>query len=97
MSLYWFVCYAGSVTDSKRFDSRRTFNSHNDNNHDGNNPTDDESYSRANPVDEVIPTDQSVESLIDVDTGVAVVPSNFKEQEVGVSPDPPSHYPNPHR
>ncbi|KAF8544872.1 hypothetical protein BDD12DRAFT_813691 [Trichophaea hybrida] len=37
---------------------------------------------RANPVDEVIPTDQSIESLIDVHTGVAVVPSDFKEQEV---------------
>ncbi|KAA8906655.1 hypothetical protein FN846DRAFT_948274 [Sphaerosporella brunnea] len=38
--------------------------------------------SRAPPVDEVIPTDQSVESLIDVNTGVAVVPNDFKEQEV---------------
>ncbi|KAF8249815.1 hypothetical protein K440DRAFT_598042 [Wilcoxina mikolae CBS 423.85] len=37
---------------------------------------------RANPVDEVIPTDQSIESLIDVHTGVAVVPSDFREQEV---------------
>ncbi|CCX13164.1 Similar to hypothetical protein [Tuber melanosporum Mel28]; acc. no. XP_002835809 [Pyronema omphalodes CBS 100304] len=37
---------------------------------------------RANPVDEVIVTDQSVESLIDVTTGVAVVPNDFKEQEI---------------
>jgi len=35
-----------------------------------------------NPVDEVIPTDQSIESLIDVNTGVVVVPPDFKEREV---------------
>jgi hypothetical protein len=43
----------------------------------------EKNYSRANPVDEVIVTDQSVESLIDVNTGVAVVPNDFKEREVG--------------
>ncbi|KAI5809260.1 hypothetical protein BZA77DRAFT_391782 [Pyronema omphalodes] len=37
---------------------------------------------RANPVDEVIVTDQSVESLIDVNTGVAVVPNDFEEREI---------------
>jgi len=37
---------------------------------------------RANPVPELMPTDQSVDSLVDVDHGVSVVPSDFKEQEV---------------
>jgi len=45
-------------------------------------PTQSAEEARANPVDEVIPTDQSIDSLIDVHTGVAVVPSDFKEQEV---------------
>lgn len=40
------------------------------------------SHSRANPVDEVIPIDSSVESLIDVDSGVSVVDSDFLEREV---------------
>lgn len=31
---------------------------------------------------EVIPTDRSVDSLIDVDTGVTVVPSDFQEQSI---------------
>jgi hypothetical protein len=38
--------------------------------------------SRAPHVPEIIPTDQSVDSLIDITTGVAVVPSDYKEQEV---------------
>lgn len=39
-------------------------------------------HSRANPVDEVIPIDSSVESLIDVDSGVSVVDSDFLDREV---------------
>ncbi|TGZ77261.1 hypothetical protein EX30DRAFT_398675 [Ascodesmis nigricans] len=43
----------------------------------------DRSYnSRAPPVPEIIPTDRSVDSLIDVDTGIAVVPADFDKQEV---------------
>jgi hypothetical protein len=41
--------------------------------------------SRANPVDEVIPVDSSVSSLVDVDSGVSVVESNFLEKEVCLS------------
>ncbi|KAI5842434.1 hypothetical protein DFP73DRAFT_632654 [Morchella snyderi] len=37
---------------------------------------------RANPVDEVIPVDSSVSSLVDVDSGVSVVESNFLEKEI---------------
>lgn len=40
------------------------------------------SQSRANPVDEVIPVESSVGSLIDVDSGVSVVESDFLEKEV---------------
>lgn len=39
-------------------------------------------HSRANPVDEVISIDSSVESLIDVDSGVSVVDSDFLDREV---------------
>ncbi|KAF3937263.1 hypothetical protein ABW19_dt0200010 [Dactylella cylindrospora] len=38
--------------------------------------------SAAPPLDTVIPTDSSVASLIDVDTGVSVVSSDFPDQEV---------------
>lgn len=41
-----------------------------------------EEEARAPHVPEIIPTDQSVDSLIDITTGVAVVPSDYKEQEV---------------
>lgn len=44
-------------------------------------------HSRANPVDEVITIDSSVESLIDVDSGVSVVDSDFLEREV-ITPEP---------
>lgn len=44
-------------------------------------------HSRANPVDEVITIDSSVESLIDVDSGVSVVDSDFLEREV-TTPEP---------
>lgn len=37
---------------------------------------------RAPPVPEIVPTIQSVGSLVDVDMGVAVVDPGFKEQEV---------------
>lgn len=45
-------------------------------------PPQSEEEARANPVDEVIPTESSVGSLVDVDSGVSVVPSDFLEQEV---------------
>ena len=46
-------------------------------------------HSRANPVPEIIPTDQSIDSLIDVDTsGIPVVPNDFLEQDVRFSPAP---------
>lgn len=44
-------------------------------------------HSRANPVDEVITIDSSIESLIDVDSGVSVVDSDFLEREV-ITPQP---------
>lgn len=88
MPWYLFVCYSESLTRNVSILGVRP-TSHDDGSRDGNNPTDDETYSRANPVDEVIPTDQSVESLIDVNTGVAVVPNDFLEQEVCVSPAHP--------
>ncbi|KAF8457602.1 hypothetical protein BDZ91DRAFT_744144 [Kalaharituber pfeilii] len=37
---------------------------------------------RANPVDTVIPQDTSTSSLVDVDSGVTVVPSDFRSQPV---------------
>ncbi|KAI5779268.1 hypothetical protein EDC01DRAFT_633961 [Geopyxis carbonaria] len=37
---------------------------------------------RAQPVPEIIPTESSVESLVDVDSGVTVVPSDFEEQDI---------------
>lgn len=40
------------------------------------------SHSRANPVNEVIPIDSSIGSLIDVDSGVSVVDSDFLDKEV---------------
>ncbi|KAK6525819.1 hypothetical protein TWF281_010862 [Arthrobotrys megalospora] len=39
-------------------------------------------YSTAPPVDQVIPTDSSVASLVDVDSGVSVVSSDFPNQPV---------------
>ncbi|RPA94113.1 hypothetical protein L873DRAFT_1814837 [Choiromyces venosus 120613-1] len=45
-------------------------------------PPQSEEEARANPVAEVIPTESSVESLVDVDSSVSVVPSDFLEQEV---------------
>ncbi|KAG0635358.1 hypothetical protein HOY80DRAFT_893204 [Tuber brumale] len=45
-------------------------------------PPQSEEEVRANPVDEVITTESSVGSLVDVDSGVSVVPSGFLEQEV---------------
>jgi len=45
-------------------------------------PSQSEEEARANPVDEVIPTESSVGSLVDVDSGVSVVSSEFLEQEV---------------
>jgi len=37
---------------------------------------------RAPPVDEVIPADSSVASLVDVDSGVSVVSSGFLDQDI---------------
>ena len=51
--------------------------------------------SRANPVDEVIPTDHSVESLININTGVTAVPQHFEDQEVPPPPPPPPSRPSP--
>jgi len=44
-------------------------------------PPQSEEEARANPVDEVIPTESSVGSLVDVDSGVSVVPPEFLDQE----------------
>jgi len=45
-------------------------------------PPQSEEEARAPPVDEVIPTDSSVSSLVDVDSGVSVVSSGFLDQDV---------------